>query len=89
VLDALPASWPDDGPLADRESLRVRTAPADRTFGPIDGVEVRVGVPHPLAAGEPFALIDPKDAEFAAGVDRAFDERWADAEPAATGGDPG
>lgn len=91
VLDALPdvAVRTDDGRLTDRESFHVRTGPADRTFGLIDGVEVCVEVPHPLAAGEPFAAIDLKDAEFAADVDRAFDDRWADAEPAPTGGGSG
>jgi sugar-specific transcriptional regulator TrmB len=51
------------------------------TFNLIDDVEVCIEVPNPLDPGEPFAMIDLKDAEFATDVREMFDPRWAEAKP--------
>jgi sugar-specific transcriptional regulator TrmB len=51
------------------------------TFELIDRAEVCIEVPHPLGGGETFAMIDLSDREFAAGVEAAFEERWAEADP--------
>ncbi|MWV64734.1 TrmB family transcriptional regulator [Halorubrum sp. JWXQ-INN 858] len=68
--------------LADRDGFEVRTtADVQGTFNVFDGVEVCIEVPHPLSADEPFAVIDLKDAEFAAKVKDRFEPRWAEAEP--------
>ena len=68
--------------LADHEEFSVRTTEGiDGTFSVFDGVEVCIEVPHPLSSGEPFAMIDLKDPEFAADVKDQFEPRWDDAEP--------
>jgi sugar-specific transcriptional regulator TrmB len=68
--------------LADHPAFSVRTAPElSGTFELIDGVEVCIEVPNPLDPGEPFAMIDLKDPEFAADVREMFDPRWEAAEP--------
>jgi sugar-specific transcriptional regulator TrmB len=51
------------------------------TFNVIDGVEVCIQVPHPLAADEAFAMIDLKDPEFATDVHDEFVPKWRHADP--------
>ncbi|SEH49375.1 Sugar-specific transcriptional regulator TrmB [Halopenitus malekzadehii] len=43
----------------------------------LDDTEVCLEVPHPLSAGEPFAMIDLTDPTFAAEVRDRFEPRWA------------
>jgi len=49
------------------------------TFVVVDHVEVCIEVPHPLNREEVFALINLKDAEFAAAIERSFEQRWREA----------
>jgi len=51
------------------------------TFELIDRAEVCIEVSHPLDPGQPFALIDLKDTEVAAGIEEAFRDRWTEADP--------
>lgn len=68
--------------LADHEGFSVRTSEGvDGAFTVFDAVEVSVAVPNPLDPGEPFAMIDLKDPEFAGDVTDAFDPRWDEAQP--------
>jgi sugar-specific transcriptional regulator TrmB len=70
--------------LQPHEQFGVRTSTnVTGTFELIDRVEVCIEVPHPLDAERTFAVIDLKDSEFAGGVEEAFQERWAEAEPLA------
>ncbi|GAA0674519.1 TrmB family transcriptional regulator [Natronoarchaeum mannanilyticum] len=67
--------------LSPSENYEVRVSPdVTGTFNLLDGVEVCVQVPHPLAADEAFAMIDLKDPEFAADVHDEFVPRWRAAE---------
>jgi sugar-specific transcriptional regulator TrmB len=64
------------------DSFEVRTSPnVTGTFELIDEFEVCIEVPHPLDAGDTFAVIDLKDSEFAASVEAEFEPRWRNAEP--------
>ncbi|GAB3039076.1 TrmB family transcriptional regulator [Natronobiforma cellulositropha] len=68
--------------LQARDDFAVRTSDdVSGTFNIIDGVEVCIQVPNPLASGEAFGMIDLKDLEFAADVHREFAPRWEAAEP--------
>jgi sugar-specific transcriptional regulator TrmB len=68
--------------MADHPRFAVRTAENLRgTFHLIDDAEVCIEVPNPLDPEVPFAMIDLKDAEFAAEVRRAFDPWWEAARP--------
>ncbi|QHS18004.1 TrmB family transcriptional regulator [Halopenitus persicus] len=68
--------------LADREAFTARTVEGiEGAFNLFDGVEVCLEVPNPLAAAEPFAMIDLTDPEFAADVRERFEPRWAEATP--------
>ena len=72
--------------LARNDGFQVRTAPGvTGTFNVFDGIEVCIEVPHPLSDDEPFAMIDLKDAEFAANVKEQFEPRWRDADPLSFG----
>ena len=67
---------------ADRAAFEVRTSEAiSGSFHLIDGVEACIEVPNPLEPTEPFAMIDLKDPEFAAGIRELFEPRWGDADP--------
>jgi sugar-specific transcriptional regulator TrmB len=67
--------------LQDERAFQVRTSPdVYSTFTLVDHTEVCIEVPHPLNPQKAFALINLKDSEFAANVEREFDPRWADAE---------
>ncbi|SFR52711.1 TrmB family transcriptional regulator [Halogeometricum limi] len=68
--------------LENHPQFTVRTTPQlSGTFNLIDDVEVCIEVPNPLDPGEAFAMIDLKDADFAADVREMFDPRWERAEP--------
>ncbi len=68
--------------LRDHDAYSVRTSEnVSGTFELIDQSEVCIEVPHPLEAGETFAVIDLKDREFAASVEEAFTRRWDEARP--------
>ncbi len=68
--------------LQARDDFDVRTNDeVTGTFNIIDGVEVCIQVPNPLASGEAFGMIDLKDPEFATNVYDEFNPRWQDAEP--------
>ncbi|MHB9288100.1 TrmB family transcriptional regulator [Halobacteriales archaeon Cl-PHB] len=68
--------------LQERSDFAVRTSKnVSGTFELLDHTEVCIEVPHPLNGGETFAVIDLKDSEFAAGVEDAFQSRWAEASP--------
>ena len=68
--------------LAGRGAFTARTGPSlPATFELIDDAEVCIEVPNPLDPGEPFAVIDLQDAEFAASVRETFDPKWETAEP--------
>ncbi|RAW44786.1 TrmB family transcriptional regulator [Halorubrum sp. 48-1-W] len=88
TVDALPRSVGRryTAELADNDGFSVRTAPGvDGTFNVFDGIEVCIEVPHPLSGEEPFAMIDIKDAEFAASVSEEFEPRWTAAEALSIG----
>ncbi|SFB68351.1 Sugar-specific transcriptional regulator TrmB [Halobiforma haloterrestris] len=68
--------------LQEREDFDVRTNDdVTGSFNVIDGVEVCIQIPNPLASGDPFGMIDLKDPEFAANVQDEFVPRWEEAEP--------
>jgi len=68
--------------LQGREQFAARTCPdVTGTFELVDRVEVCIEVPHPFEPGRTFAVIDLKDTDVAAGVEEAFRERWAEADP--------
>jgi sugar-specific transcriptional regulator TrmB len=68
--------------LASHPEFSVRTSKnLQGTFNLIDDVEVCIEVPNPLDPGEPFAMIDLKDPEFAADLREMFDPRWQGANP--------
>ncbi len=89
LLDAdLAAAFPPDvkdlhrNRLGDREGFECRISQdVTGTFELIDRSEVCIEVPHPLGGGETFAMIDLSDRNFAAGVEDAFEDRWAEADP--------
>ena len=64
------------------ENFEARTlASVDGTFTLLDGVEVCIAVPNPLDPTESFAMINLKDASFAADVREEFAPRWKQAAP--------
>ncbi len=66
--------------LQDYSNFEVRVVDdIGSTFAIIDHVEICIEVPHPLNRTEAFALINLKDAEFAANVEESFEERWGQA----------
>ncbi len=68
--------------LQQRSDFDVRTNDdVTGSFNIIDGVEVCIQVPNPLASSEAFGMIDLKDPEFAANVHKEFVPRWDKAEP--------
>ena len=84
LVDSLPAGV--GGRYAERlaghGAFTARTGPSlPATFELIDDAEVCIEVPNPLDPGEPFAVIDLQDAEFAASVRETFDPKWEAAEP--------
>jgi sugar-specific transcriptional regulator TrmB len=84
ILDRLPPAvgerYRED--LQGHGSFEVRTTEdVTGTFELLDRSEVCIEVPHPLDAGETFAVIDLKDREFARSVEEAFQRRWAEADP--------
>jgi len=89
LVDTLPRSVGEryTDRLADNSAFAVRTIDGLRgTFNLIDSVEVCIEVVNPLNPGEPFAMIDLKDPEFAADVREEFAPRWEAAEPLSIGG---
>jgi len=83
LVDSLPESVGrrHQQALSPAENYEVRVSPdVTGTFNLLDGAEVCVQVPHPLAADEAFAMIDLKDPEFAADVHDEFAPRWRAAE---------
>ena len=68
--------------LGDYENYASRSSAAiDGTFTLVDGEEVCIEVPNPLDSGEAFAMIDFKDAAFAADVRTVFEEQWVESTP--------
>ncbi len=68
--------------LQERSDFSVRTSEnVSGTFELLDHAEVCIEVPHPLNAGETFAVIDLKDREFATSVESTFQPRWEEATP--------
>ena len=68
--------------FADHPEFRVRTIEGlQGNFNLIDDTEVCIEVANPLNPGEPFAMIDMKDPEFAADVREQFAPKWEAAEP--------
>ncbi|SDJ93952.1 Sugar-specific transcriptional regulator TrmB [Halovenus aranensis] len=66
--------------LQDYDHFEVRVVEdIGSTFAIIDHVEICIEVPHPLNRKEAFALINLKDAEFAADVESTFETRWEQA----------
>ncbi|MFC7071624.1 TrmB family transcriptional regulator [Halovenus rubra] len=67
--------------LQDHDHFGVRVVDdIGSTFAIIDHVEICIEVPHPLNREEAFALINLKDAEFAATVEESFENRWQQAQ---------
>ncbi|AZH26541.1 TrmB family transcriptional regulator [Haloplanus aerogenes] len=64
----------------DHYASRASTA-IDGTFTLVDDEEVCIEVPNPLDSSEAFAMIDFKDAAFAADVRTVFEEQWMESEP--------
>lgn len=68
--------------LVNHSNFEVRTAEnVSGTFNVIDQREVCVEVPNPVDPDEVFAMIDLKDAEFAANAYDVVCPRWEQAEP--------
>jgi sugar-specific transcriptional regulator TrmB len=68
--------------LGSHERYASRTsAGIDGTFTLVDGEEVCIEVPNPLDSGEVFAMIDLKDAAFAADVRAVFEAEWTASTP--------
>ena len=68
--------------LQQRDDFSVRTSDeVSGTFNIIDGIEVCIQVPNPLASGEAFGMIDLKDPEFTADVHAEFLPHWQSAKP--------
>jgi len=68
--------------LGDHDRYASRTsAGIDGTFTLVDGEEACIEVPNPLDSGEAFAMIDLKDAAFAADVRAVFEEQWEESTP--------
>ena len=68
--------------LQEYENFTVRTLDSvDGTFTLLDGAEVCIAVPNPLDPTESFAMINLKDASFAADVREEFTPRWQQAAP--------
>jgi len=67
--------------LQGERAFQVRTSSdVYSTFTLVDHSEVCVEVPNPLNPQKAFALINLKNAEFAASVEREFEPRWDRAE---------
>ncbi|MFB6255199.1 MAG: TrmB family transcriptional regulator, partial [Haloplanus sp.] len=68
--------------LGDHDRYASRTsADVDGTFTVVDGEEACIEVPNPLDSGEAFAMIDLKDAAFAADVRTMFEDQWEASTP--------
>jgi sugar-specific transcriptional regulator TrmB len=68
--------------LGPDENYAIRASSTiDGTFTLVDSEEVCIEVPNPLDASEAFAMIDFKDAAFAADVRTVFDEQWTESSP--------
>jgi len=68
--------------LGSDENYAIRASSTiDGTFTLVDSEEVCIEVPNPLDASEAFAMIDFKDAAFAADVRTVFDEQWTESSP--------
>ncbi|MFB6102951.1 MAG: TrmB family transcriptional regulator [Haloplanus sp.] len=68
--------------LGGHENYEIRSSTViDGTFTLVDGEEVCIEVPNPLDSGEVFAMLDFKDAAFAADVRTVFEEQWTDSTP--------
>jgi len=68
--------------ISSHSEFEIRTVENVRgTFNVIDSVEICVEVANPLAPSQVLAMIDLKDPEFAARVEKEFEERWKNAEP--------
>ena len=88
LVDTLPPSvgqrYADS--FADHPEFAVRTTEGlEGTFNLIDSAEVCIEVTNPLNPGDPFAMIDLKDPEFAADVREEFTPWWEDAEALSIG----
>ena len=82
MVDSLPEAVGDRyrESLQPHENFETRTnADVTGTFEIVDDSEVCIEVPHPLTGDGVFAVIDLKDAEFAAEVDAEFQPRWESA----------
>jgi len=82
MVDALPRSVGERyrQSLQPHDNFEVRTSEdVIGTFELIDDTEVCIEVPHPLRAGETFAVIDFKDPDFATSVEDEFADRWSGA----------
>lgn len=67
-------------PVLDHPAFDVRVSDdVSGVFTLVDGVEVCIEVPNPLAPDQPFALIDVTDPAFAADVYAEFEPRWTNA----------
>ncbi|MFC7167523.1 TrmB family transcriptional regulator [Halospeciosus flavus] len=72
--------------FADDERFEARVSDAARgNTTVVDGREVCVELPNPVAQNQAFALVNLKDASFAADVRREFDRTWGDAAPLTAG----
>jgi sugar-specific transcriptional regulator TrmB len=68
--------------LSQADGITVRTSEEIRvTFTIIDMNETCIEVTHPLTAERTLAMIDLKDQQFAASVERAFESHWQQADP--------
>jgi len=67
--------------LQDERAFEVRTSDdVYSTFTLVDYTEVCIEVSHPLNPQKAFALINLKDPEFVASVEREFEPRWTRSE---------
>jgi sugar-specific transcriptional regulator TrmB len=68
--------------LSGHATFEVRVTPdVTGTFTLVDGTEVCIQVPNPLASEDPLAMFDLKDPEFAGDVRSMFEPRWTGADP--------
>lgn len=82
LLSRLPESASDRyrTTLSEEDGITVRTSEQIRhTFAIIDMSETCIEVSHPLTADRTLAMINLKDRELAASIERAFEPQWEEA----------
>ncbi|PSP17618.1 TrmB family transcriptional regulator [Halobacteriales archaeon QH_10_67_13] len=80
AADAL-AEYVDPLAASEAEVGLRRSEAIDVSFTVIDGTAAYVELPRPFAAGDRLGFFKVRDERIATGLERRFDDRWADATP--------